>query len=134
MASETCDGCQRDVRIGGGGENLWTLEGNNTGGMTIELEDGEEYFLCFECLEELPETPTSADIQALPDRSDNKQQTADGGFQFLLAGIIFGVILGTAVWILFNNPEQWVPIGFASGFLIVLLFGRVFEFLRVGSS
>ncbi len=65
MAKDPCDGCGRVVRIAGGIANLWTLEPGPTGGLTLELADGSEHFLCFSCVEALPEEPTADDVAAL---------------------------------------------------------------------
>lgn len=65
MTTDPCDGCGREVRIAGGIANLWTMEGDSTGGLTLELVDGSEHFLCFSCIEKLPEEPTAADVEAL---------------------------------------------------------------------
>lgn len=65
MAKDPCDGCGRVVRIAGGIANLWTLEPGPTGGLTLELADGSEHFLCFSCVEALPENPTADDVAAL---------------------------------------------------------------------
>ncbi|UWG49038.1 Uncharacterized protein HSRCO_2782 [Halanaeroarchaeum sp. HSR-CO] len=62
---ERCAVCGRDVPIAGGIANFWTLDHTETGGMTLELEDGTEHFLCFSCMESLPDHPTEADIEAL---------------------------------------------------------------------
>lgn len=55
MAKEPCDGCGKPVNIGGGIANIWTLETRPTGGMTLELADGSEHFLCHDCIETLPD-------------------------------------------------------------------------------
>lgn len=65
MAGRECDGCRRDVPVAGGIANFWTLEHRETGGLTLELRDGSEHFLCFECIERLPEDPTGEDVDAL---------------------------------------------------------------------
>lgn len=65
MASEPCDGCGDDVRIAGGIANLWTFESDQTGGLTLEFADGTEAFLCYDCIEDLPDDPTAADLDAL---------------------------------------------------------------------
>lgn len=52
---EPCDGCGESVTIGGSQVNLWTFEGEETGGITLELEGGSEFFLCYECIERLPD-------------------------------------------------------------------------------
>lgn len=63
MAS--CEGCGREVRVAGGIGDLWTFDDADTGGLTLEFEDGTEYFLCFDCLAALPEAPTAADVEAI---------------------------------------------------------------------
>jgi hypothetical protein len=55
MARQPCDGCGKQVSIAGGIANLWTLESDTTGGIELELADGTEHFLCFECIERLPD-------------------------------------------------------------------------------
>lgn len=65
MATEPCDGCGDDVQIAGGLANLWTLDGDSTEGLTLEFEDGTEAFLCYDCIEDLPEDPTAADLDPL---------------------------------------------------------------------
>lgn len=62
MASETCDGCGERVKIGGGIADLWTFQDESSGGMTLEFTDGSEHFLCFTCIERLPDDPTAADV------------------------------------------------------------------------
>jgi len=68
MTSEPCDGCGADVTIGGGIANIWTLEQEGTGGMTLELADGSEHFLCYDCMDRLPDDreATAADVDGLP--------------------------------------------------------------------
>jgi hypothetical protein len=67
MSSDPCDGCGADVPVGGGGGNFWTFEAEATGGMTLELADGSEHFLCFDCIERLPDDRevTAADVATL---------------------------------------------------------------------
>ena len=68
MSSQPCDGCGKSVTIAGGIANLWTLEKRSTGGMTLEFDgDDTEHFLCFDCIERLPDEPTAADVAALDD-------------------------------------------------------------------
>ncbi len=62
MASEPCESCGDDVPIGGGIAAIWSMEPQGTGGMTLELEDGTEHFLCFECISRLPDEPTAEDV------------------------------------------------------------------------
>lgn len=65
MASEPCDACEADVPIGGGIAGFWSSNPEGTGGMTLEFTDGSEFFLCFECIEELPDDPEAADVADL---------------------------------------------------------------------
>ncbi|CCQ37678.1 small CPxCG-related zinc finger protein [Natronomonas moolapensis 8.8.11] len=65
MATDPCDACGEDVAIGGGIAGLWSSDPSGTGGMTLAFEDGSEHFLCFSCLDALPEEPTEADVLAL---------------------------------------------------------------------
>ncbi|MEZ3143932.1 hypothetical protein [Halobaculum sp. MBLA0143] len=55
MASQPCDGCDEQVSVAGGIANLWTLEKETTGGIELELVDGTETFLCYDCIERLPD-------------------------------------------------------------------------------
>jgi hypothetical protein len=72
MASESCAVCERSVRIAGGIGDLWNFAFESTQGMTLELADGSEFFLCFECMEALPDDhePTEADVVDLRERTD----------------------------------------------------------------
>ncbi|MFT4884055.1 MAG: hypothetical protein ACI8U4_001568 [Natronomonas sp.] len=65
MASEPCESCGDDVPIGGGISGIWSSDPEGTGGMTLEFEDGNEFFLCFDCIEELPDEPSAGDVAAL---------------------------------------------------------------------
>lgn len=67
MTTQPCDGCHEDVRIAGGIGDFWTSAGGFTRGVTLELADGSEFFLCFDCVERLPDDrdATAADVQAL---------------------------------------------------------------------
>jgi hypothetical protein len=71
MARQPCDGCGKQVSIAGGIANLWTMEKDTTGGIELELADGSEFFLCFDCIERLPEDrdATAEDVAQLPDDS-----------------------------------------------------------------
>ena len=66
MAKRTCDGCDRRVPVGGGAETLWTT-GEAPGGLSLTLAAGSDHFLCFDCVERLPEdrNATAADVAAL---------------------------------------------------------------------
>ena len=72
MASEPCDGCGDRVNIGGGIADLWSFSPSPTGGMTLELADGTEHFLCHDCIGRLPDDRevTAEDVAALPDASE----------------------------------------------------------------
>ena len=63
--ADRCEGCGVEVPVAGGIANFWTLEHTETGGLTLELEDGSEHFLCFACIDALPDYPTEADIDSL---------------------------------------------------------------------
>jgi hypothetical protein len=67
MTTEPCDACGVPVRIGGGIADFWTLETGSTGGLTLELADGSEHFLCYDCIERLPEDRVvrAEDVRAL---------------------------------------------------------------------
>lgn len=65
MASEECDACGGQVHIAGGIADLWSFSHEPTGGMTLDLPDGSEHFLCFGCLATLPSEPTAADVAAI---------------------------------------------------------------------
>ncbi|MFB6250588.1 MAG: hypothetical protein ABEI27_02695 [Halobellus sp.] len=67
MTSEPCEACGRSVRIAGGIGDFWSFETDTTGGMTLELADGGEYFLCFDCIDRLPEDRdvTTEDVESL---------------------------------------------------------------------
>lgn len=72
MCAERCDGCDKPVQVSGGIADLWTTDGSQTDGMTLELTDGSEHFLCFECIDRLPDDSviTEADIADLPTDTD----------------------------------------------------------------
>ncbi|WP_101295087.1 DUF7561 family protein [Halegenticoccus soli] len=67
MSSEPCDGCGRRVRIAGGIGDFWSFAEGSTGGIDLELADGSRHFLCFDCLERLPDDRevTAADVRRL---------------------------------------------------------------------
>ena len=65
MAYDPCDGCGESVPIGGGISGMWSSDPRGTGGMTLELLDGSEHFLCFSCIDALPDEPTAADVADL---------------------------------------------------------------------
>ena len=67
MSSQRCDGCGRKIRVAGGIADLWSFDRGPTGGMTLELADGTEHFLCYECIERLPDDRevTASDVRGL---------------------------------------------------------------------
>jgi hypothetical protein len=71
MGKQTCDGCGEAVRIAGGIADMWSLSKGQTEGLTLELTDGSEWFLCQTCLERLPDDGevTAEDIRDLPERA-----------------------------------------------------------------
>lgn len=66
--ADRCDVCGREVPVAGGIANFWTMDSTQTGGMYLELEDDSEHFLCFECIEDLPEDADADDVTALRER------------------------------------------------------------------
>ena len=72
MSTQRCDGCGRRVRVGGGIGDMWSFETGSTDGLTLELADGTEHFLCYDCIEALPDDEeVDADhIAALPAADD----------------------------------------------------------------
>jgi hypothetical protein len=65
--AEQCEGCGGEVRLAGGIANIWTTEQTRTGGMTLEFTDDTEFFLCFDCIDDLPDHPSAADVDSLGD-------------------------------------------------------------------
>jgi hypothetical protein len=67
MAKQSCDGCGKRVRIAGGIGDLWSFENASSGGIDLELVDGSQHFLCFDCIERLPDDQeiTADDVAAL---------------------------------------------------------------------
>ena len=61
MATQPCDGCGVEVTIAGGIANIWTQDRTPTGGITLELVDDTEHFLCFDCIDRLPDEDVTAD-------------------------------------------------------------------------
>lgn len=63
--TDRCDGCGVEITIAGGIADIWSQSGSATSGMTLELSDGSTFLLCFECIEALPDDPSTADVAAL---------------------------------------------------------------------
>jgi len=67
MAPEVCDACGRAVHAAGGLVNFWQFGGDRADGLSLELADGSEWLLCYDCIEQLPEDrdATAEDVEAL---------------------------------------------------------------------
>jgi hypothetical protein len=67
MATQPCDGCGEEVSIAGGIANFWSSGGDRTDGLALELADGTEHLLCYDCMERLPDDrePTAEDVDGL---------------------------------------------------------------------
>lgn len=68
MAKQACDGCGERIRIAGGIGDFWSFTNDGpSGGIDLELADGTECFLCFDCIERLPDDrdATAADVEGL---------------------------------------------------------------------
>ena len=65
MGADTCAACEEPVHIGGGIAGIWSFEQEPTGGMTLTFDDGTAYFVCFPCLDSLPDDPTRADLESI---------------------------------------------------------------------
>jgi hypothetical protein len=65
MGRDFCDGCNARITIAGGISNIWTTDSVHTQGITIELDDGSDHLLCYECIEQLPDNPSRSDIAEL---------------------------------------------------------------------
>lgn len=126
MTSDPCEGCGRDVKIAGGTENVWDLGSGQGGGMTLELDDDTEYFLCFACVESLPEDATSEDVAALEayDPDDQPQDDAVGGAA-VPAGLTIGAVLGLAASPLIGDTMLSVSLGAGIGVLVGLAWPRI---------
>mgnify|MGYP000026503667 CR=1 FL=1 len=72
MTTDPCDGCGDEVRIAGGIGDMWSSDQSATGGMTLELADGTEHFLCSDCIDALPDDREvqAADVAGLEGRDD----------------------------------------------------------------
>ncbi|GEM_PF-168003 len=127
MTTMPCDGCTRRVSVAGGIANLWSFEKDTTDGLTLELDDGSEHFLCFECMDDLPEEPTAADVAALPERSQDEPidrgdavPEQDGGIGAIGVGIAIGGGAGVALGLAIGDLEYGFTTGVAVGFFVAL--------------
>lgn len=68
MGTEACDACGETVRIAGGIADFWSRSRDQTEGLALELADGSEWFLCDDCIDQLPDDRevTAADVRELP--------------------------------------------------------------------
>ncbi len=64
MATESCDGCGRRLRVAGGIADIWS-SGDEATGLALDLEDGSTHLLCYPCIEALPDHPTRGDVATL---------------------------------------------------------------------
>jgi hypothetical protein len=67
VSTDPCDACGTEVKIAGGIADFWSFAEDTTGGMSLELADGSDFFLCFDCIERLPDdrAVTREDVEAL---------------------------------------------------------------------
>jgi hypothetical protein len=70
VTTDPCDGCGKRVRVAGGIGDMWTATGPS-GGMTLEFDDGSEEFLCFDCIESLPDDPSKGDVADVDPASED---------------------------------------------------------------
>lgn len=142
MTTDPCDGCERDVHIAGGIENLWDFGGGRGEGMTLELDDGSEHFLCFECIESLPESATLEDVTALEPRPDGErargtvtdavdderrraaEELEEAGSMAVPAGVTVGAIAGFAVGLAAGDVRIGTGLGASAGLLVGFLWPR----------
>lgn len=126
MSNERCAGCERKVPVAGGIANLWSFDGRHTAGMTLEFEDDTEHFLCFDCIDELPDDPNAEDVEGLPERPSDEPigdgTHEDSGVGYVLPAVVGGAILGTAVALAVGQDvEPLLVTGAALGVGVALL-------------
>lgn len=128
MASSPCDGCGRRVSLAGGIANLWSFEGDRTEGLTLELADDSEHFLCFDCVNALPDEPVAGDVAALPDRPADEPigdlDAADATSPPFLLGLGAGAGIGALVGLWVGNLQWGLFTGAALGIIVVAAFAR----------
>lgn len=122
MSKQSCDGCSRRVYIGGGRGNLWRFDTASPEGITLELSDGSEHFLCFECVESLPEEPTADEVAALPERQNSTEVAPPvvSGLGVLI-GIVGAVLFGVVGGLLLADTTTGIMVGGAIGVFLGLL-------------
>jgi len=52
MAKRRCEDCRTRVRVAGGIGDMWGGSGPSEG-LTLSFDDGDDRFLCFDCIEAL---------------------------------------------------------------------------------
>jgi len=132
MTTTPCDGCGRPVSVAGGIANLWSFEKSTTEGLSLELVDGTDHFLCFECVDDLPNEATEADVDALPDRPPDEPigrpewaEGSDDGMEWAFAGTGLGAAAGAGIGLATGSLEYWFVTGAAGGLLLALLAERL---------
>jgi hypothetical protein len=97
--------------------------------MTLELDDGSERFLCFECLETLPDSATRADLDALESRRDSETAEAESPSPeidesdvsaAIPTGLTVGAILGAGIGVVVGDVQSIAWVGAAVGVLVGL--------------
>lgn len=117
MTSDPCEGCGRDVHIAGGSTNVWDIGGGQGGGMTLELDDDTEYFLCFECIETLPDDATREDVMALEPYDPEEETDSVVADAAVPTGLTVGAVVGLAASPFFGDTMLVVSAGMGIGIL-----------------
>lgn len=130
MSPDHCEGCGQRVSVAGGIANVWSFGSRHTSAMTLELADGTEHYLCFQCIDELDDDPTADDVAELPKgpREEGAASGADedAGVGTLGPALVAGGLLGVAVGSTTSGPmEPWLATGVALGVIVGLLLGRL---------
>lgn len=125
MSKRTCDGCGRRVRIGGNRGNLWQFDTASPEGITLELTDGTEHFLCFACVDALPEEPTAAAVDSLPPREESTQSAAPLiSPTGVTVGLVSAIVLALIGGVVLDDLTTGLMVGGALGAVIGLLVDR----------
>lgn len=117
MSKRRCAGCQRRVHVGGNRGNFWRFDAANPQGITLELRDESEHFLCFDCVEALPEEPAATDVASLPDRKPARSQHPPPmvGRTGLIVGTVGVVVCATVGAVLLSDTTTGFMLGGAIG-------------------
>lgn len=70
MSRNRCEACGAGIAIGGGIAGIWSDSPERTSGMTLQFDDTREFFLCFECIESLPQDADESDVRNLVNRDE----------------------------------------------------------------